>query len=304
MFGRTSIIRSTGNYSDNIERLKKAIDEADAIVIGAGAGLSTSAGFTYSGERFEKYFFDFAKRFGISDIYSGGFYPFPDDETRWAWWARHIYYNRYIDAPKPVYRDLYELLKDKDYFVITTNVDHQFQKAGFDKKRLFYTQGDYGLFQCVDGHIQKTYDNEAWVMKAMETQGFAKDEAGVFQVPDDKKITMRIPTELIPKCPDDGSDVTTNLRADDSFVEDEGWHKASARYDEFVRTHNGKVLYLELGVGYNTPVIIKYPFWQMTAKNPEAVYACLNYDEAICPDVIKDQSILIKGDIGEVLRRV
>lgn len=304
MFGRTSIIRSTGNYSDNIERLKKAIDEADAIVIGAGAGLSTSAGFTYSDERFEKYFFDFAKRFGISDIYSGGFYPFPDDETRWAWWARHIYYNRYIDAPKPVYRDLYELVKDKDYFVITTNVDHQFQKAGFDKKRLFYTQGDYGLFQCVDGHIQKTYDNEEWVMKAMETQGFAKDEAGVFQVPDDKKITMRIPTELIPKCPDDGSDVTTNLRADDSFVEDEGWHKASARYDEFVRTHNGKVLYLELGVGYNTPVIIKYPFWQMTAKNPEAVYACLNYDEAICPDVIKDQSILIKGDIGEVLRRV
>ena len=304
MFGRTSIIRSTGNYSDNIERLKKAIDEADAIVIGAGAGLSTSAGLTYSGERFEKYFFDFAKRFGISDIYSGGFYPFPDDETRWAWWARHIYYNRYIDAPKPVYRDLYELVKDKDYFVITTNVDHQFQKAGFDKKRLFYTQGDYGLFQCVDGHIQKTYDNEAWVMKAMAAQGFVKDEAGVFQVPDDKIITMIIPTELIPKCPDDGSDVTTNLRADDSFVEDEGWHKASARYDEFVRTHNGKVLYLELGVGYNTPVIIKYPFWQMTAKNPEAVYACLNYDEAICPDVIKDQSILIKGDIGEVLRRV
>ena len=304
MFGRTSIIRSTGNYSDNIERLKKAIDEADAIVIGAGAGLSTSAGFTYSGERFEKYFFDFAKRFGISDIYSGGFYPFPDDETRWAWWARHIYYNRYIDAPKPVYRDLYELVKDKDYFVITTNVDHQFQKAGFDKKRLFYTQGDYGLFQCVDGHIQKTYDNEEWVMKAMAAEGFVKDEAGVFQVPDDKKIAMRIPTELIPKCPDDGSDVTTNLRADDSFVEDEGWHKASARYDEFVRTHNGKVLYLELGVGYNTPVIIKYPFWQMTAKNPEAVYACLNYDEAICPDVIKDQSILIKGDIGEVLRRV
>ena len=304
MFGRTSIIRSTGNYSDNIERLKKALDEADAIVIGAGAGLSTSAGFTYSGERFEKYFFDFAKRFGISDIYSGGFYPFPDDETRWAWWARHIYYNRYIDAPKPVYRDLYELVKDKDYFVITTNVDHQFQKAGFDKKRLFYTQGDYGLFQCVDGHIQKTYDNEEWVMKAMAAEGFVKDEAGVFQVPDDKKITMRIPTELIPKCPDDGSDVTTNLRADDSFVEDEGWHKASARYDEFVRTHNGKVLYLELGVGYNTPVIIKYPFWQMTAKNPEAVYACLNYDEAICPDVIKDQSILIKGDIWEVLRRV
>ena len=304
MYGRTSIIRSTGNYSDNIERLKKAIAEADAIVIGAGAGLSTSAGFTYSGERFEKYFFDFAKRFGIRDIYFGGFYPFPDEETRWAWWARHIYYNRYIDAPKPVYQELYELVKDKDYFVITTNVDHMFQKAGFDKKRLFYTQGDYGLFQSADGHIQKTYDNEEWVMKAMEAQGLVKDETGVFQVPEDKGITMKIPTELIPKCPDDGSDVTTNLRADDSFVEDEGWHKASARYDEFIRTHNGKVLYLELGVGYNTPVIIKYPFWQMTAKNPEAVYACLNYDETICPDVIKDQSILIEGDIGEVLYNI
>ena len=304
MYGRTSIIRSTGNYSDNIERLKKAIAEADAVVVGAGAGLSTSAGFTYSGERFEKYFFDFAKRFGIRDIYSGGFYPFPDEETRWAWWARHIYYNRYIDAPKPVYQKLYELVKDKDYFVITTNVDHMFQKAGFDKKRLFYTQGDYGLFQSTDGHTQKTYDNEEWVMKAMEAQGFVKEGTGVFQVPEDKGITMKIPTELIPKCPDDGSDVTTNLRADDSFVEDEGWHKASTRYDEFIRTHNGKVLYLELGVGYNTPGIIKYPFWQMTAKNPEAVYACLNYDETICPDVIKDQSILIEGDIGEVLYNI
>ena len=304
MYGRTSIIRSTGNYSDNIERLKKTIAEADAVVVGAGAGLSTSAGFTYSGERFEKYFFDFAKRFGIRDIYSGGFYPFPDEETRWAWWARHIYYNRYIDAPKPVYQKLYELVKDKDYFVITTNVDHMFQKAGFDKKRLFYTQGDYGLFQSTDGHTQKTYDNEEWVMKAMEAQGFVKEGTGVFQVPEDKGITMKIPTELIPKCPDDGSDVTTNLRADDSFVEDEGWHKASTRYDEFIRTHNGKVLYLELGVGYNTPGIIKYPFWQMTAKNPEAVYACLNYDETICPDVIKDQSILIEGDIGEVLYNI
>ena len=266
-----------GTREEQIARLKKEIETADAIVIGAGAGLSTSAGLTYSGERFDKYFFDFAKRFGIRDIYSGGFYPFPDDETRWAWWARHIYYNRYIDAPKPVYRELYELVKDKDYFVITTNVDHQFQKAGFDKKRLFYTQGDYGLFQSADGHIQKTYDNEKWVMKAMEAQGFVKDESGVFRVPEDKGITMKIPTELIPKCPDDGSDVTMNLRADDSFVEDEGWHRASAAYSDFLRRHeNLHVLYLELGVGANTPVIVKYPFWQMTMANEKAVYACLN----------------------------
>ena len=293
-----------GSRDEQIARLKIEIETADAIVIGAGAGLSTSAGFTYSGERFDKYFFDFAKRFGIRDIYSGGFYPFPDDETRWAWWARHIYYNRYIDAPKPVYQELHELVKDKDYFVITTNVDHQFQKAGFDKKRLFYTQGDYGLFQSVDGHIQKTYDNEEWVMKAMDAQGFVKDDAGVFQVPEDKGITMRIPTEMIPKCPDDGSDVTMNLRADDSFVEDEGWHRASAAYSDFLRRHEKlHVLYLELGVGANTPVIVKYPFWQMTMANDRAVYACLNYGEAFCPGEIEDRSVCIDGDIGEVLAR-
>ena len=293
-----------GARKEQIARLKKEFETADAIVVGAGAGLSTSAGLTYSGERFDKYFFDFAKRFGIRDMYSGGFYPFPDDEIRWAWWARHIYYNRYIDAPKPVYQELYELVKDKDYFIITTNVDHQFQKAGFDKKRLFYTQGDYGLFQRVDAHIHKTYDNEEWVMKAMEAQGFVKDEAGVFQVPDDKSITMRIPTDLIPKCPDDGSDVTMNLRADDSFVEDEGWHRASAAYSDFLRRHeNLHVLYLELGVGANTPVIVKYPFWQMTLANRNAVYACVDYGEAFCPGEIADRSICIDGDIGEVLKR-
>lgn len=245
-FGR-NISYGKGTRKEQLARLKKEIETADAIVIGAGAGLSTSAGLTYSGERFDKYFFDFAKRFGIRDMYSGGFYPFPDDETRWAWWARHIYFNRYMNAPKPVYRELHELVKDKDFFVITTNVDHQFRKAGFDKKRLFYTQGDYGLFQSVDGRVQKTYDNEEWVMKAMEAQGFVKDEDGVYQVPEDKGITMRIPTELIPKCPNDGSDVTMNLRADDSFVEDEGWHRASAAYSDFLRRHEGlHVLYLEL----------------------------------------------------------
>ena len=295
----------TGSKEERISRLKKEIETADAIVIGAGAGLSTSAGLTYSGERFERYFFDFAKKYGIRDIYSGGFYPFPDEETRWAWWARHIYYNRYIDAPKPVYQELLLLVKDKDYFVVTTNVDHQFQRAGFYKKRLFYTQGDYGLFQSVNPSIRKTYDNEEWVIKAMETQGFIRDENGVFQVSENGELKMKIPTSLIPKCPEDGSDVTMNLRADDSFVEDEGWHRASAAYADFLRRHeNLHVLYLELGVGANTPVIVKYPFWQMTKANDKAVYACLNYGEAFCPGEIEDRSICIDGDIGTLLTEI
>ncbi len=296
-----------GNLSRDkaIARLKMEIETADAIVIGAGAGLSTAAGFTYSGERFQKYFGDFAARFGIRDMYSGGFYPFPDEEIRWAWWARHIYYNRYVPAPKPVYDDLRKLVQDKDYFVITTNVDHQFQRAGFDKKRLFYTQGDYGLFQSVDSAIRKTYDNEEWVMKAMEAQGFVRNAEGIFDLPEEGSISMRIPTELIPKCPDDGSDVTMNLRADDSFVEDEGWHRASAAYGDFLRRHERlHVLFLEIGIGMNTPVICKYPFWQMTNDNPKAVYACLNFNEAYCPVQIEKQSVCINGDSGDVIKQL
>ena len=294
-----------GSREERIELLKNKIQNADAVVIGAGAGLSTSAGFTYSGERFEKYFFDFIKEYGIRDMYTGGFYPFPNDEIRWAWWARHIYFNRYVKAPKPVYDELFSLLKDKDYFVITTNVDHQFQKAGFDKKRLFYTQGDYGLFQSVNLQIQKTYDNEEWIMKAMEAQGFVKNENGVFSVPESREILMRIPAELIPKCPDDGSDMTTNLRADSSFVEDEGWYTAAEKYSEFLENHkNMHVLFLELGVGANTPVIIKYPFWYMVMENKKAVYACINYQEAFCPNELEERSICLDGDIGEVLKEI
>ena len=299
---RKRMSEGTGTKEEQIAKLKKALTSAESIVIGAGAGLSTSAGFTYSGERFNKYFFDFAKEYGISDIYSGGFYPFPDAETRWGWWARHIYFNRYVDAPKPVYKELLSLVKDKDYFVITTNVDHQFQKAGFDKKRLFYIQGDYGLFQSVNPEIRKTYDNEEWVMKAMEAEGFVKDENGIFTVPEDEKISMAIPTELIPTCPDDGSAMTTNLRVDYSFVEDDGWHKASEAYNEYIRSHkDAKTLYLELGVGANTPVIIKYPFWKFVKNNENAAYACINYGEAFCPEAIEDRSICIDGDIGNVV---
>lgn len=304
MLGR-NISSGKGSREERIELLKNEIQKADAIVIGAGAGLSTSAGFTYSGERFEKYFSDFIKEYGIRDMYSGGFYPFPNDEIRWAWWARHIYFNRYVKAPKPVYDKLFSLLKDKDYFVITTNVDHQFQKAGFDKKKLFYTQGDYGLFQSVNPQIQKTYDNEEWVMKAMEAQGFVKDKNGVFSIPEGGEILMRIPAELIPKCPDDGSDMTTNLRVDSSFVEDEGWYAAAEKYSEFLENHkNMHVLFLELGVGANTPVIMKYPFWYMAMENKKAVYACVNYQEAFCPNELEERSICIDGDIGDVLKEI
>ena len=295
-----------GIKKEQIERLKLEIKEADAIVIGAGAGLSTSAGFTYSGERFEKYFFDFENKYDFHDMYSGGFYVMRlQPEISWAFWARNIYINRYMDAPKGVYSSLLKLVDGKDYFVITTNVDHQFQRAGFDKKRLFYTQGDYGLFQSVDSSNNRTYDNEEWVMKAMETQGFVKDEKGIFRMPKEGNIKMELPTKLIPKCPDDGSNVTMNLRADDSFVEDEGWKRASAAYSDFIRRHEKlHVLYLELGVGANTPVIIKYPFWQLCADNDKSVYACINYGEAFCPVEIQDRSICIDGDIGEVLNKL
>ena len=287
MSGRISMTQSTGSYSDNIQRLKKAIDEADAIVIGAGAGLSTSAGFTYSGERFEKYFSDFGEKYGFNDMYSGGFYQYETPEEMWAYWSRYIYINRYLDAPKPVYENLLELVKDKDYFVITTNVDHCFQKAGFDKERLFYTQGDYGLFQCSEPCTPVTYDNEEMVRSMVERQS-----------------DMRIPSELIPKCPNCGKPLTMNLRSDDKFVEDEGWDRAAERYNQFLRTRKGKILYLELGVGYNTPGIIKFPFWQMTAKNPDATYACVNYGETMFPEEIQEQAISIDSDIGQVIEDI
>ena len=288
MFGRTRITKFTPDCSVQIQRLKTALDEADAVIIGAGAGLSTSAGFTYNGERFHKYFADFETKYGFHDMYSGGFYPYATPEEHWAYWSRYILINRYTDAPKPVYEELFRLVRDKDCFVITTNVDHCFQKASFDKKRLFYTQGDYGLFQCSEPCCQETWDNEAVIRQMVAEQ---KD--------------MKIPSALIPRCPHCGKPLTMNLRSDDRFVEDEGWHAAAGRYANFLRTREGqKILFLELGVGYNTPVIIKYPFWQMTAKNPRATYACINRGEVFCPAEIADRAVCIDGDIGDILSRI
>ena len=273
------------NYSDKIELLKNKLETADAILIGAGAGLSTSAGLTYSGERFEHHFSDFKEKYGITDMYSGGFYPFGTLEEYWAWWSRHIYVNRYdVEVGKP-YQALLEIVKNKDYFVLTTNVDHQFQLAGFDKKRLFYTQGDYGLWQCSKPCHNKTYNNES-VVRQMITE----------------QRNMKIPTELIPHCPKCGAPMTMNLRCDDTFVQDEGWYNAAERYNLFVNRHKDlNIVFLELGVGANTPVIIKYPFWQMTAQNENATYVCLNLGMAICPVEIEQRSICIDDDIGKVL---
>ena len=302
MFLKKKMKESTGDYSDKITELKEKISEADAVVIGAGSGLSTSAGFVYSGERFKQYFSDFEEKYDFHDMYSGGFYPYETLEEYWAYWSRYIYINRYMDAPKPVYDRLLELVKDKDYFVITTNVDHCFQKARFDKKRLFYTQGDYGLFQCSNPCCQETYDNEEAVRKMVLAQGCEIAADGGLIVSQKKKLLSTIPSELIPVCPHCGRPLTMNLRADATFVEDEGWHRAAERYENFLRTRkNTKILFLELGVGYNTPGIIKYPFWQMTARNPKSMYACLNYDEAFAPDEIRKQSVCISGDIGEIL---
>ncbi len=274
-----------GTDIEKIRKMKKALEEAEAVVIGAGAGLSTSAGFAYTGERFQAYFSDFEEKYGFHDMYSGGFYPYKTLEEYWAYWSRYIYLNRYMDPPRSVYEELLKLVKDKDYFVLTTNVDHCFQKAGFEKERLFYTQGDYGLFQCSEPCCQETWDNEEIIGEMIRRQEH-----------------MKIPSDLVPYCPHCGKPLTMNLRADDTFVQDEGWYQASQRYSRFLNEHqNKKILFLELGVGYNTPTIVKYSFWRMTHDWPDATYACLNYGEAYAPDEIKRKSICVNGDIGDIL---
>lgn len=286
MFLRKQTIPSTVSYSEQIDRLKNEIENANAIVVGAGAGMSTSAGFTYDGERFERYFADFREKYGFTDMYSGGFYPYDSLEEYWAWWSKHIYINRYDIGVGAPYADLLGLVQDKNYFVLTTNVDHQFQKAGFDKKRLFYTQGDYGLWQCSKACHNMTYDNEEAVRQMVAEQK-----------------GLKIPSELIPKCPVCGAPMTMNLRCDNSFVQDDGWYAAANRYEDFIRRHKGMhILFLELGVGENTPVIIKYPFWKMTAQNRYATYACINYGEAVAPREIAKQAICMNADISAVLK--
>ncbi len=291
--------------NENIRKLKEKIDQADAVMIGAGAGLSTAAGFVYTGERFEAYFSDFGRKYGFRDMYSGGFYPYKTQEEFWAYWSRYIWINRYMDAPKSTYADLYRLVKEKDYFVLTTNVDHCFQKAGFDKKRLFYTQGDYGLFQCTKPCCRETWGNEETVRSMITAQGFTIGNDHDLILPEGQTARMAVPTELLPRCPNCGRPLTMNLRSDDKFVEDEGWQKAAVEYEVWLTAHQDQaVVFLEIGVGYNTPGIIKYPFWQQVYQNRKATYACLNMEEEPVPKEIQDRSILIAGDSHGIIREL
>ena len=295
--------------NEEIIKLHEILDSAECVVVGAGAGLSASAGFSYSGGRFKKYFSDFEAKYHFHDMYSGGFADFSSLEENWAYWSRFIYINRYLDAPLPVYEKLLELVCGKDYFVITTNVDHCFQKAGFDKKRLFYTQGDYGLFQCCVPCHKKTYDNEEIVRKMLISQRFGfkdsenrKDGEIIFP---ENPLKMEIPSELVPHCPVCGKPMSMNLRCDGTFVEDDGWHEAAKRYQNFLEKHkNARTLFLELGVGGNTPGIIKYPFWNLTYKNKNAFYASLNMEKEEIPIEIKARSVLIKGDIFRTIEKL
>ena len=295
----------TRNADSKTKRLMQALEQAQAVIIGAGAGLSTAAGFTYSGERFQTYFKDFAQKYHFRDMYSGGFYPYETLNEHWAYWSRYIYINRYQNPPKPVYDMLYDLVKDKDYFVLTTNVDHCFQNAGFNKKRLYYMQGDYGLFQCSEPCHNETYDNEETIRKMVKAQGYEIAADGSLYLPEGITAEMSVPDSLISYCPKCGKPMSMNLRADDTFVQDEGWYQAAGRYESFIRNHQSEnVLFLELGVGYNTPGIIKYPFWKMTAKNPKTTYVCLNKGEAHVPGEIMERSICINDDLGEVLQQL
>lgn len=288
MYSKNQMKKSTEDFFSQTEKLAGAIETSDAVVIGAGAGLSAAAGFTYNGERFQRIFSDFHEKYGITDMYSGGFYPFDTLEEYWAWWSRHIYYNRYVRAPLPVYANLLKVVKDRNYFVITTNVDHQFQMAGFDKERLFYTQGDYGLWQCSKPCHDSTYDNEQQVRKMVAEQN-----------------DMKIPSRLVPCCPVCGAPMTMNLRCDDTFVEDDGWHKAYERYEKFIRDNiGGRILFLEIGIGANTPGVIKYPFMRMASANRNAVYACINPEDAFIHANLKKRSIVIREDAGRVIQRL
>ena len=291
------------NYTEKIEKAKHLIDNSDYIIIGAGSGLSTAGGFVYSGENFDRYFKDFGDKYGFKDMYSGGFYPYKTQEEKWAYWSRYIFVNRYkSEKPNKVYTALFNLVKNKDYFVITTNVDHQFQIAGFDKNRLFYTQGDYGLFQCSTPCHNKTYDNKDIVLKMLKSQNFITEKNGKMEITNSSCWKMTIDNTLIPKCPICGENMEMNLRSDDRFVQDEQWHRHAELYSKFINKANGKnVVLFEVGVGFNTPAIIRFPFENFVFNQNNFYLLRLNKDYAFCPKEIENKTILFDENIEKVL---
>ncbi|BEU88928.1 hypothetical protein TAMA11512_23920 [Selenomonas sp. TAMA-11512] len=284
--GSAVIYKTTGDYASEIKRLYAAYKRADAILVGAGSGLSTSAGLDFAGERLQKYFGDFVEKYGMKDMYTGCFSPFDSREERWSYWSRWAWINRYEDIPKDTLKHLLSLLDGRDYFVLTTNIDHTFLRSGCPKDRLCYTQGDFGLFQCSKPCHQDTYDNEE-MLRAMRAS-----ERG-----------MRIDGSTIPHCPKCGREMDFSLYWDHTFVRDKGWHIAHDRYEEYIAHHSsGKILYLELGVDYNSPGVIKIPFWNMVYSNPDAVFASVNLTNPSYHSAIADQSIVISEDIDTVIR--
>ena len=294
--------RKPGSFDLTLEKVE-CLNRAGLRRTGGGTG-EMAAGFTYSGKRFDRYFSDFAEKYHFSDMYSGGFYNYDTLEEYWGYWSRYIYVNRYMDASTDLYNRLFALVKDKDYFVLTTNVDHCFQKAGFDKSRLFYTQGDYGLFQCSKPCHRGTYDNEEIVKKMVVSQGY-RIENGNLTVPEGTQIRRTVPTELVPRCPKCGRPMSMNLRVDNTFVQDAGWDAAAKRYEKFMEDHRGQnVVFLELGVGYNTPGIIKYNFWQYAYNWRNAFYVCINKGDAYVPKEIENKAVGIDADLAEVMKNI
>lgn len=275
-------------YQKQMETAVKRIKEAKTVLIGAGAGASAAAGLTYSGKRFTDNFGEFIEKYGgryMTDMYTSGFYPFPTQEAKWGYWSKHSIINRFLPPALPLYQQLYELVKEKDYFVLTTNVDHQFQKAGFDRKRIFATQGDYGMIQCEKGCHPKTYDAEK-MFRQMERE--RKD--------------CLVPSYLVPKCPVCGGNMTMHLRCDEYFVEEKAWHEAAGRYCDFLERSGGqKRVLLELGVGFNTPAIIRFPFEKLVRNNLQSVLIRMNLKEAAVPEELGERGIGIYGDLAKAV---
>ena len=268
-----------------IKKLKSSIEKSDYILIGAGAGLSVSAGFSYDGERFDKYFSEYKDRYGLTDMYSAGFYNYPTLEDFWGYFSLLVYVNRYDIPADETHLNLLEIVKNKNYFIITTNVDGRFDEANFDKDKLFKVQGDYSLFQCSVPCRQETFYNEKQIREMVKSR---KD--------------LKIPKELIPKCPHCGRNMSMNLRCDNTFVQDDNWYYSMDRYKKFLdESKNKNILFLELGVGYNTPAIIKYSFWDMALKNENSIYATVNLNDSYVPDNLKERSICIEYDISNTI---